>query len=309
MTQWSAETWYMRPWALRELDTVISLEFPSEREELLTRMQERGPIPRDVFGRSDIKSADECLDQAIMAAINKVSYTSWAGDVVVHRVFLITPHEIVDEATGKSREVYVTRLTIAFDAVGIRLAAGTLFENVLHGSLQRGETDSTAVQDIFGVSTVSAAVMLAGEATKFVVEGGKDAETSERPLYLRPFSSTFAAVNSIFITAGAVYLIQCALGESHPFVVKTLLLILHRLDTNLGIDLSKLQLVYCIIGSEGARVKQIVNETDTKLEELKKKVRPKELKGVPSRGVARLDMLVVHGAVFDPVKNTLSSVE
>ncbi|KAJ6485950.1 hypothetical protein C8R45DRAFT_998539 [Mycena sanguinolenta] len=332
---WRAQTWYMRPWTQTELNTIVALEFPLKRDKLLPRIQTKGPVARSVFHcQSSLDSENYSLERDIHTIINRGSYHSW-HNVEWGEVLLIMPRETVDEATGvvtllrdcynvafvsnhvaqlvatamqKShemyREVYGPRLAAVFDATWLQSAVGSLFENILHGALHRGEIDSTAVQDIFGVSTVSAAVMLAGDATNFVVEVGKDAEISERPLYLRPFSTTFGAVNSIFTTAGAVYLIQCALGESHPFVVKTLLLILHRLDTNLGIDLSKLQLVYCIIGSEGARVKQIVNETDTKLEEFKK-VRPKELKGVSLRAVARLNTMVVSGAVFDPVKNAL----
>ncbi|KAJ7239803.1 hypothetical protein B0H12DRAFT_1221862 [Mycena haematopus] len=206
--------------------------FFSEREKYLARLQKEGPVARSVFDReSNDAAANDLLEEAVRTAINKDSYLSWAvgydvqpDDALVHRVFLVLPLEIVDEATGevtldrerchvtflsnhvahlaaimiqKSREVYAARLAAAFDAAGLRSGVGPLFENILHDMLHNVEIDSETIEDVFGVPAVSAAVMLAGDATNFVVEAGKDKETSARPLYLRPFLTTFAAIDSI----------------------------------------------------------------------------------------------------------------
>ncbi|KAJ7238769.1 hypothetical protein B0H12DRAFT_89796 [Mycena haematopus] len=293
-------------------------------------------------------------------------YHFWASETTfLPDVFLILPRETVDEATGvvtferdryhvaflsnhvaqcaaammrqsedmwQPREVYATQLTAALDHPWVGSAAASLFENILHGALQRAEIDGEAIQNVFGVPAVSAAVMLAGEATDFIVEAGKDEETSARPLYLRPSSTMFAAVNSILITDRAVYLIQCRLGGWHSFFVRTVLQILDRLETKLKFNLHKLQLYYCVVGSASKPVEMILDAATRKLDELKdavdhardakrargpKRVRTTEreppahpeLKDVSRRAVGRLRELVARGVVFDPVKNTLSLVE
>ncbi|KAJ6502212.1 hypothetical protein C8R45DRAFT_975769 [Mycena sanguinolenta] len=354
-SQMQARTWYMRPWSLQEFDAVISLEFPSKRQELLQRVQKKGPVARTVFHKLDTQETEAArLNAAVQSAVNQKDYLVWEklgntverAESVIYCVFLILPAEIVDESTGavtyrrdcsqitflsnhvahcaaiamtSNRKVYGKRLAAVYDADGVRTAVGPLFENILHGALERKEINEQAIQVVFGVTAIFAAVMLAGEATNFVVEAGKD--TSTRPLYLRPFSTTFAAIDSILVTDEVIFLIQCTLGDRHSFVVKILLLILHQLHTKLKLPLSKLRLVYCVIGSNPEKVESVLVAATNKLEALKTAIKPvtrstrkgkgkevdhPELTEVPLVALAWLHKLEACGAEFDPVANTLT---
>ncbi|KAJ6502382.1 hypothetical protein C8R45DRAFT_1092243 [Mycena sanguinolenta] len=86
--------------------------------------------------------------------------------------------------------------------------------------------------------------MLAGDAKNFTVEVGKGKEKTTRPLYIKPVSTNFPAIDSVLITASTIHLIQCTLGDSPSFIVKILFSILHRLGIELGLNLSQHQLVY-----------------------------------------------------------------
>ncbi|KAJ7238746.1 hypothetical protein B0H12DRAFT_1326781 [Mycena haematopus] len=86
--------------------TTQSVEFPSEREEFLRKLQKKGPVPRSVFNRSTDVPAD-LLEAAVATAINKENYSSWAvdhyvqpGNAVFHCVFLVLPLEIVVRPIG-----------------------------------------------------------------------------------------------------------------------------------------------------------------------------------------------------------------
>ncbi|KAJ7243429.1 hypothetical protein B0H12DRAFT_1236460 [Mycena haematopus] len=310
------------------------VEFPSEREGFLNRLQKKGPVPRSVFDRSTDLAADLLLEAAVATAVNKDNYSSWVvnhdvqlGDTIVHRVFLVLPRETVDEATGAVIFLRECCETTFLSNHVTHLAAVMVQKS--REVYARAEIDGNDVQDVFGVRAVFAAVMLAGDAEDFVVEAGKVEETSARPLYLRPFLTTFAAVDSIFITDRAVYLIQCTIAGSHTFVVRTVLQILDRLQAKLKFNLRNLNFYYCVVGSASKLVNEIVNAATRKLDVLKEAVnqahavkqargpkRPRtttreppahpELTELSLRAVGRLHKLVARGVVFDPVKNTLS---
>ncbi|KAJ7630497.1 hypothetical protein FB45DRAFT_915721 [Roridomyces roridus] len=162
--------------------------------------------------------------------------------------------------------------------------------------------------------TARTTIMLAGDYNDFVLEAGIEDRKAMRPLYLRPFSSTFAAnaINSILITSDVVYLVQCTLG-SH-LAVKKLLFILQRL-VKLGLTMGLLPVSYLVVGSQGSRVRNVVRAVQAKLADLVPQVNaavqrpyPKkrcpELAGMPKRVVERIQLISPQGVVFDPVQNT-----
>ncbi len=170
-------------------------------------------------------------------------------------MFLVRPQEVFDEAgqpslqrkecsfdflsnyvasrTAELMEPHIEKirrqLAYAFDSPHTRSAASKLVESMLHRALIRPRID---LPTTFGGGPVKGELELIGQAEDFFLEPHAKDQRDCRPLYLRPQSSNFAALDAILITATVRYLIQSSRATLHSHVVKTLLHILNILETN-----------------------------------------------------------------------------
>jgi hypothetical protein len=88
------------------------------------------------------------------------------------------------------------------------------------------------------------------------------------PLYLRPQSQTFAAVDAIVVTDTVLWLVQSSVSDRHSLIFKTLLAILLRLEKQ-GIKVYGVRLVYCLIGTDDQHVRSVARSAAQKLTALK----------------------------------------
>lgn len=136
-------------------------------------------------------------------------------------------------------------LSQAFDGPQTRSAGGQLVESMFHRALIQKTIDP---YNAFKFHSPAGTLELLLRAEDFVLESHQSSQIMYRPLYLRPQSTNFAAVNAILITVDSVFLIKCTIGTSHSYDVTFLLRIIDRLQHNrIQVDLPALKLVYCLL--------------------------------------------------------------
>jgi hypothetical protein len=165
------------------------------------------------------------------------------------------------ELMAESADTLRERLASAFDHPPTRGAAGKLVESILHQALLRGSVDPLGVGG-HGLSELA----FIGEAPNFILEAHMTLPPP--PLYLRPQSQTFAAVDAIVVTDTVLWLVQSSVSDRHSLVFKTLLAILLRLEKQ-GIKVHGRRLVYCPIGTDDQRVGSVARSAAWKLKALK----------------------------------------
>ncbi|KAJ7241916.1 hypothetical protein B0H12DRAFT_1221452 [Mycena haematopus] len=292
-----------------------------------------GPVARSLFN-PDIVVGENEVDQSLDIALKQepsiwgFSLSSAAPATVTHRVFLIQPKEVVDDAgthtpdrqsasvnfltnyigsrAAKAMDERLLNrrkiLTEVFHTPCTRSAAGKLVESMLHRALINKSLDA---QPAFSVNGVKQHLALLGEAETFDLESHQSNQRRCRPLYLQPQPGTFAAVDSILIT-NSLYLIQSAIGREHTHDVPTLLRIVNRLQAiGIEVDSPPLQLVYCLLGTLEDRVRGLLEAAHNTLNE----TQHTEVAALSREAFGRLSRLRVQGVVFDTLDNKLVVVD
>ncbi|KAJ7093143.1 hypothetical protein C8R44DRAFT_890912 [Mycena epipterygia] len=259
--QLQASVWYMKPRSSQEIVAVTT-----------RNRKDRKDMPTD----TDI---DDAINVAL--ADNLFKLVDQRGKAS-HKLFLIQPRKVFDadgrpslertncsfdflsnlianrtaELAEEHADKVQRQLAKAFNNPATRSAAGKLVECMLHRAFIHRRMH---VPTDLGGGQVAGALELIGKAEGFVFGPHMPTQRECRPLYLRLQSPNFAAVDAILVTKTALGLIQSSLAEAHSKVVKTLLRILARLETN-KIAVDPLQLVYCLVGTDAGRVKSLVHE-------------------------------------------------
>ncbi|KAJ7472223.1 hypothetical protein B0H11DRAFT_2431003 [Mycena galericulata] len=265
--QFRAKTWFMKPWSMEEIAAVMILDPEVVRSRLLTS----GPVARTLFGLGPDVDWREALDQVILEVIEKkafgfadVKQIFGLGYQASHRLFLLEPLEGLEGLSEPSSRTSFTisflspyiadrfayllakngdrirvLLAAAFDNRYIRGPAGKLVELMLHRALTGNSTGPPIdAEAAFGLDfPITEQLWLFDKADTFVLESHQPFQRATRPIYLRPQSQNFAAIDSIILTSSAAYLVQSAVGDTHEHRVAILLAILHRLQA-LGIAIS-----------------------------------------------------------------------
>ncbi|KAJ7777465.1 hypothetical protein B0H16DRAFT_958741 [Mycena metata] len=282
-----ATPWYMKPWSLAEIDSLCQLA-KKDNTEIRARLELSGPVARSLFfdvHRTMIVDIDSVIRRSLVRGLFEFATSTEGNDEgASHRMYLLRPLETYNEdgvlqisrevpmysllsscvaaraveLSGTLDDIFRARLASAFDHPPTRGAAGKLVESILHQALRRRSVDP------FGVGPGLFELRLIGEAATFIIE------TAPRPtpVYLRPLSQTFAAIDAIVVTDTTLWLIQSTVADSHSFVFKTLLAVLLRLEKK-GYNVKNRRLVYCPIGTDEGRVKTVARSAARKLNALK----------------------------------------
>jgi hypothetical protein len=257
-----------------------------------------GPVARSLFGGVPVPSP-QSIEADIKNALRGNIFaftpmdTSGEGTQPVHRVFLIQPLVLIDERSGRAclqrtdysaefLSAYMAHRTLdlaqdhlervqeqlaaALNISTTRSVAGKLVEGMMHRGLARG----MQLPAVFGAGTVAGTLELIGKAGSFICETTTIDIAKERPLYLRPESLNFAAVDAILVTHDKLGLIQASLGDSHRRDFGMMLRIISRLPRGAQVDVSSLgEVIYCLVGTVPERVQKLVAEASGTLAELK----------------------------------------
>ncbi|KAJ7784001.1 hypothetical protein DFH07DRAFT_789834 [Mycena maculata] len=287
-----------------------------------------GPVARSLWGGVPIPSP-QTTDAAIKNALSGNIFAFTPTDAV-HRVFLIQPLVVIDEESGRAyfqRTDYSAefisaqmahrildlaqdhlervqgQLAAALNISTTRSVAGKFVEGMMHRALAHG----MQLPAVFGAGTVAGTLELIGKAGSFVcVTDTTDRFAKERPLYLRPESLSFAAVDAILVMHENLGFIQASLslGDSHRRDFGVMLRIMSRLPRGAQVDVSSLgEVIYCLVGTAPERVQKLVVEASRTLAELKTFDAQKLSKELRMRHIkiahTRLSTFRVVGYTFD----------
>ncbi|KAJ7198316.1 hypothetical protein GGX14DRAFT_573553 [Mycena pura] len=287
-SRYSAKVWYMKAWVREEI-ALVTIRENKDAAEIQARLRLSGPVAQTLFSDEDRASTTE-IDDVITDSFtiglfeSVVSYrVSGTDEKASHRMFLLGPKEIWDEdgvphldraepaaiflsihIAARTPELVVKaeddlrkRLASTFNYATTCEAASELMEGILHQELRRGPVYP------FGVGGHGLSILtLNGQATDYIFESHGTC-----PLYLRPKSRNFA-VDSIVVTDTVIWLVQSTMFDRQSLIFKSLLSILLRLEI-LGINVDRVRLVYCLIGTIGRRVEKAAYSAAEKLEALK----------------------------------------
>ncbi|KAJ6528583.1 hypothetical protein B0H19DRAFT_1243079 [Mycena capillaripes] len=293
---YGAEKWYMKAWSPKEIAAVTE-RLAIDHSKIVERLATGGPVARNLFGGVPVPTP-ESIENDIRTALrgNIFVFTpmdaSGEGIQPVHRVFLIQPLVAIDRGSGRAclqRTDYAAeflsshiahttfdlaqdhlekvqgQLAAALDTSTTRSVAGKLVEAMMHRALIRG----MQLPAVFGAGTVAVTLKLIGKAGSFVCETAPT-DIAKRPLYLRPESPNFAAVDAILATHEKLGLIQASLGDSHRRDFGMMLRIMSRLPRGAQVDVGRLgEVIYCLVGTDAERVHKLVAEASKTLAELK----------------------------------------
>ncbi|KAJ6471861.1 hypothetical protein C8R45DRAFT_1013418 [Mycena sanguinolenta] len=319
--QLSASAWYMKPWSSQEIAAVTKLD-GKDPQDVRDRLSRGGPVARNLFGAPQMAPGTS-LDHVINVALNNLF--TFRTSELSHRVFLLQPLDVLDQTgrpcldrheysfhflsnyiashTSELMEEQVDKirrqLSYAFDNPRIHSVAGKLIESMLHRALVHRKID---LPDAFGGGPVAGQLELVGQAEDFVLEPHTPSQRECRPLYLRPQSPTFAAVDAILVARDVLCLVQSSPATLYSHVVKTLLGILTRLKTN-KVAVDSLRLVYCVVGTDEGRGTRLLREASDKLTALQADPQAHELGNLSQIARERLNKLRVVGFTFDTEKN------
>ncbi|KAJ6576496.1 hypothetical protein DFH09DRAFT_1361443 [Mycena vulgaris] len=299
------------------------------------RFHRSGPVPRSLFS-DPTPPTDSSLDSVVNAVLAANLFAFATTAQVSDRVFLVQPLEVFDEGgrasllraegalhflsafvadrTAALMERHVDaeeaqrQVAQALESAHTRPAARKLVESMLHRALVHSKIP---LPPSLGGVPVAGELALVGNAESFALGPHTKAQRTRGPLYLRPrvfcprspnSDFAFAAVDAVLVTADALYLFHSAASEPHAHVraVKTLLQIISRLESNkLAVD--HLKLVYCLVGTDEARVKKRVREAGGELPvaALQASAAPRELGTLSEVARKRLQRLEVVGCTVD----------
>ncbi|KAF7336576.1 hypothetical protein MSAN_02289800 [Mycena sanguinolenta] len=293
---YGAEKWYMKAWSSKEIAAVTE-RLAIDQTKIMGRLATGGPVARSLFGGTPVPTP-ESIEKDIKAALRGNIFAfvpvdaSGEGIQPVHRVFLIQPLVVIDKGSERASlqrtdysaeflsahiahttfdlaqdhfEKIQGQLAAALDTSTTRSVAGKLVEAMMHRALTRG----IRLPAVFGAGTVAGTLKLIGKAGTFVCDTAS-ADIAKRPLYLRPESPNFAAVDAILATDNKLGLIQASLGDSHRRDFGMMLRIMSRLPRGAQVDVSCLgDVIYCLVGTDPERVHKLVAEASRTLGELK----------------------------------------
>ncbi|KAF7343292.1 hypothetical protein MVEN_01761300 [Mycena venus] len=291
--RFGAEPWYMKAWSTKEIAAVAE-RLALDRTTLKDRLDAGGPVAQTLWGGLPIPSpttTDATITKALTPNIFTFILTGAGGQggQPVHRVFLIQPLVVIDKETGRpylqrtdySAEFlspYVAyrlselakdhlenlqeHLACALNMPATRSVAGKLFEGIMYRALTRGKP----LPVVFGPGSVAGTLKLIGKAQNFVCETKTTNMAKVRPLYLRPESFNFTAVDAILVTHQKLGLIQASLGYSHRRDFGMMLRIMSRLRGGAQVNVSPLkEVIYCIVGTVPEQVQTLVDEASKTL--------------------------------------------
>ncbi|KAJ7935422.1 hypothetical protein B0H13DRAFT_2467121 [Mycena leptocephala] len=326
--RYQSTTWYMQPWSLTEIVALTALD-DHDPKEIQKRIDIHGPVARTIFHDSytppDVGSIDSLIATTLeRGGLNIVTF------IASHRMYLMRPQpsnrrmpsyeflsnflvQRTTEQVDKYFEAVRASLIKTFDIPQTRAAAGKLVECVLHRALiSRTDEEEVSLPEEFGGGIVAESIELIGEAKHFILDFSEPEKIAKRPIYLRPQASKFAAIDSIIVTQSIIGFVQCSHVHSHSRVVKTLLYILARL-ARLGFatEVARLPLLYCIVGTDKGRVRNLMKDANSALEELKSLPSARQAKILQNKtkiARERLKKLQVRGFVVH-IREGLTPVE
>ncbi|KAJ7607380.1 hypothetical protein FB45DRAFT_948185 [Roridomyces roridus] len=294
-----AETWVMQPWSTNEIGGYAEL-MALNRQDIVSNMELCGPNPRYLFAAQHIsaESADEIINAAVQN--NLVAFNLDGSD----RMFIIQPLEEQNEQGNV--EIQRTEFSIQFLSNSIITRTAELMGKISIGTQKQlaialESPGKMRLPHVFGGGLIGCSLFLHGQADDFGIEPCEQDKLLTRPLYLQPQEPDFAAVNAIIITSSTLCLLQSTLSETHAHHLTALVQIIARIGNPLQVD--TLNLVYCLVGFDRARVTQLVEQSRRAVNDLNDN--PGDLSTVAR---ARLAKLTVQGLVFDPRKDTLTRV-
>ncbi|KAG5641956.1 hypothetical protein DXG03_003926 [Asterophora parasitica] len=309
MKLFDADAWYMKPWTPEEIAAVTTLE-GKDPKVIWERLMKTGPVARSLFG-SQSPVTDSIVDCSHADNLYELADSEF-GNIL----FLVRPQEVLND-TGTVLERNTPSFHFLSNHIGdhvwkeverhtdqqrvekIRSPVGKLVESMLYHALIHRKVKLPAAFGGHGNATVAGHIELTGDAENFVFGSQSDS----RPLYLRPQSASFAAVDAILVTGTALCLIQSSLTPLYPPVVATLLRILSRLKAN-GIAVDSLHLVFCLVGTHRRRIEELVLEAREKLE-----ASPEAFElGISPIARTRLSKLKVTGLTLDTQNKRLLTV-
>ncbi|KAF8215313.1 hypothetical protein K438DRAFT_774206 [Mycena galopus ATCC 62051] len=340
LKRFGAETWYMKAWSSKEITAVtcvsvlcktIHAELAKQRDRLaidrakvLERLDAGGPVARSLWGGAPVPSP-QTIDTAIHHALSRDNIFAFSP-TEPSPIFLIQPLVVIDAESGRAclqrtdysaefisahmarRTVDLAaqgghleriqgQLTAALDLFITRAVAGTLLEGMMHRALTRG----MQLPAVFGAGTVAGTLAFIGKAESFVCEPATTDIAKERPLYLRPGSLDFAAVDALLVTHEKLGLIQASsLGHSHRRDFGMMLRIMSRLARGAQVDVSGIgEVIYCLVGTAPEHVQQLLAEASETLAELKTFDAQELSRELGVRHTARLSRFRVVGYTFD----------
>ncbi|KAJ7204811.1 hypothetical protein GGX14DRAFT_459840, partial [Mycena pura] len=275
--RFGAETWYMKAWSPKEI-AAMTERMVIDPAKVLKRLSTGGPVARSLWGALPVPSP-QTIDTTIRNALSGNIFA-----FMPNRVFLIQPLVVIDEESGRAylqrtdysaefistyianrtsdlAQDYLERLqgqlASALNSSTTRSVAGKLFEGIIYRALTRGMQLPAG----FGRGSVAGTLELVGKAESFVCEAGTTDIAEKRPLYLRPESLNFAAVDAILVTNEKLGLIQASMGQSHRRDFGMMLRIMSRLPRGAQVGVSGLRdVIYCLVGIVPERVQTLVAE-------------------------------------------------
>ncbi|KAJ7075984.1 hypothetical protein B0H15DRAFT_606897, partial [Mycena belliarum] len=158
--------------------------------------------------------------------------------LIAHTTFDLV-HGLLDKVQGQ--------LAAALNVSTTRSVAGRLIEALMHRALIRG---MQLPSGRLGAGTVAVTLKLIGKAGSFVCETAPT-DIAKPPLYLRPESPNFPAVDAILVTHEKLGLIQASLGNSHRRDFGMMLAVMPRLPRDAHVDVDRLgEVIYCLVGTD-----------------------------------------------------------
>ncbi|KAJ7499877.1 hypothetical protein FB451DRAFT_1549376 [Mycena latifolia] len=286
---YGAENWYMKAWASKEI-AALTERLAIDHPKIVERLATGGPVARSLFGGIPVPTP-ESIENDIRTALRGNIFAFTPVDAV-HSVLLIQPLVAIDKGSGRaclqrtdysaeflSADIAHTTFDLAQDDLdkvqgqlaaalatsATRSVAGKLVAAMMHRALTRG----MQLPAVFGAGTVAGTLKLIGNAESFVCETAPT-DSAKRPLYLRPESANFAAVDAILATDETLGLIRASPGDSHRRDFGMLLRIMSRLPRGAQVDVGRLgEVIYCLVGTEPERVRKLVAAARRTLAELK----------------------------------------
>ncbi|KAJ7773307.1 hypothetical protein B0H16DRAFT_144774 [Mycena metata] len=288
--RFGAERWYMKTWSSKEIAAVTERS-KIDRSEILRRMDTGGPVARSLFPLALPHVTAQTLRRNINNALstNIFNFKPFNDDVIrIEPLVVIDPsgrarlqrtdysieflsafiaEKTLDVAQNMFPELQ-KQLAATFDIETTRTLAGKVVEALMHRALKRG----MELPKVFGPNrTIARTLALIGKAESFVRETAAADIAAQRPLYLRPKSQNFAAVDAILVTENTLSLIQTSLNDGHSRNFGTILRITSRLAGGAGVRVnSSWEVLYCLVGTTPNRVTRLVAGAKKTLVELQK---------------------------------------